>query len=129
MRRIMTLIVLFGLSVGPNISVAVAHHSTGAYDRMKPMSLEGKITEVEWVNPHAWIHMDVKDASGKVTNWAVECGAPNALVRRGLKKDSIPVGTVIVVKGYPARDGSHIIILNSGTREDGSPLLEDGGRL
>jgi hypothetical protein len=70
--------------------------------------------------------MDVKDDSGTVANWAVECGAPNALIRRGLTKDSIPVGITIVVKGYPAKDGSPIIILNSATRENGSSLFEEG---
>ena len=69
-------------------AVASAHHSTSAYDRSKPTTLQGKVTEVEWVNPHAWIHMDVTDASGKVLNWAVELGAPNALIRRGVTRDT-----------------------------------------
>ena len=105
-------------------AVAFAHHSTSAYDRTKPMTLQGKVTEVEWVNPHAWIHMDVTDASGKVLNWAVELGAPNALIRRGVTRESIAPGTTIVVNGNPARDGSPVIILTSATREDGRPLLK-----
>ena len=125
MRKIIMLITVLATAIVLDGAVALAHHSTAAYDRTKPMTLKGKITEVEWINPHAWIHMDVKDANGNVVNWAVECGAPNALIRRGLKKESILPGTMIEVKGNPTRDGSPIIILNSATREDGSPLIAE----
>ena len=84
-----------------------AHHSFAAeYDVNKPLTLKGTITKIEFVNPHAWLYMDVKDPNGKVANWAVEMGTPNGLIRRGFTKASVPVGTVVTVDGYAAKDGS-----------------------
>ncbi len=85
-----------------------AHHAFAAeFDAQKPVKLRGTVTKVEFINPHSWIHMDVKNADGSVTNWMVEGGSPNALVRRGLTKNSIPNGSEIVVDGYQAKDGSN----------------------
>ncbi len=84
-----------------------AHHAFAAeFDSAKPVKLEGTVTQMEWINPHAWIHMDVKGTDGKVVNWMVECGTPNTLFRKGLNKNSLPVGTQILVDGYQAKDGS-----------------------
>jgi hypothetical protein len=85
-----------------------AHHSFAAeYDQHRPVKLVGTVTKVELVNPHVWIHVDVKDPNGKVVSWQIEAGAPNVLFRRGLTKDSLPVGTEIVVSGYQAKNGSN----------------------
>jgi len=85
-----------------------AHHAFAAeFDGKKPVKLEGTVTKMEWINPHAWIHIDVKDADGKVTNWMVECGTPNTLLRRGVNKNSVTAGMEIVVDGYQAKDGSN----------------------
>ena len=113
MRKFFTLIAMLGIALGLSGPLASAHHGTAAYDRAHPLTLKGAVTDVQWTNPHAWIYFDVKDADGNVVNWGVECGAPNALIRRGVTKASIPVGITIVVKGNPARDGSHIMILNT----------------
>jgi len=84
-----------------------AHHAFAAeFDATKPVKLQGTVTQMEWINPHAWIHIDVKEADGKVNNWMVECGTPNTLFRKGLNKNSLPVGTEILVDGYQAKDGS-----------------------
>ena len=84
-----------------------AHHSFSAeFDIEKPITLEGKLTELEWVNPHGWIHMDVESPDGTVTNWAVEMGNPTALLRRGLRRGDFPPGIEFVVEGYEAKDGS-----------------------
>src|SRR4051812_33477845 len=84
-----------------------AHHSFAAeFDAERPVQLKGTLTKLEWVNPHGWLYMDVADASGKVTNWSVEAGAPNALIRRGLRVDDFPIGAQIVVEGYRAKDGT-----------------------
>jgi len=85
----------------------VAHHSFSAeYDSGQRLALRGVITEMEWINPHAWLHVDVKDANGQVVNWAIECGAPQALFRRGWTKKSLQPGLEVIVQGYRAKDAS-----------------------
>lgn len=85
-----------------------AHHAFAAeFDAHKPVHLEGVLTKVELINPHAWIHVDVKDANGKVTSWMVEAGSPNVLLRRGFTKTTIAPGTTVVVEGYQSKDGSN----------------------
>ena len=85
-----------------------AHHAFAAeFDGNKPVNLRGTVSKMEWINPHAWIHIDVKDADGKVTNWMVECGSPNTLLRRGVTKASVTAGMEIVVDGYQSKDGSN----------------------
>jgi len=84
-----------------------AHHAFSAeFDANAPVKLEGPITKVELINPHAWIHMSVKKPDGKVEEWMVEGGTPNTLQRRGITRDTIKVGTVIIVQGYRSKDGS-----------------------
>ncbi|PYS34327.1 MAG: hypothetical protein DMG14_29745 [Acidobacteria bacterium] len=88
-------------------TVALAHHSFAAeYDANKPVTLKGTITRVDLVNPHAWLYIDVKDSNGKAVNWAIEMGSPNTLIRRGINKNSVPLGTEVTVDGYLAKDGS-----------------------
>jgi len=83
------------------------HHAFSAeFDATAPVKLEGPITKVELINPHAWIHMSVKKPDGKLEEWMVEGGTPNTLQRRGITRDSIKVGTVIIVQGYRSKDGS-----------------------
>ena len=89
---------------------AFSHHAFAAeYDIDKPITLTGTLTKTEWVNPHGWIYVDVKDAAGKVTHWAVEFGGPNALLRRGLRVADFPVGVQLTVKGYLAKSGKPVV--------------------
>src|SRR6516165_2325393 len=85
----------------------LAHHAFSAeFDAKKPVHLEGVITKVELINPHAWIHIDVRGPDGKVSSWMIEAGSPNVLLRRGLTKNTVMPGTRVVVDGYQAKDGS-----------------------
>ena len=101
-----------------------AHHSFAAeFDADRPVKLRGNITKMEWINPHAWIHIDVKDASGNVASWMVECGSPNTLLRRGLTKTSVNAGTEVIVDGYQAKDGTNRANGRDVTLPDGRKLF------
>jgi hypothetical protein len=123
MRRTVAVIVagvgLLMMAAAP----AMAHHAFAAeFDAKKPIKLQGTVTKMEWINPHAWIHIDVKKPDGKIESWMIEGGTPNTLLRRGFTKNSLLPGTEIMVDGYQAKDGS--------MRANGRDLtLPDGKKL
>lgn len=101
-----------------------AHHSFAAqYDSNKPITLNGSVTKLEWMNPHIYFYMDVKDASGVVVKWSIEGGAPNTLYRAGWRRDSLKVGDVVTVEGYLARDGSKLANMASVHLADGRRIF------
>ena len=106
---------------------AWAHHSFAAeFDGDKPIKLRGKVTKVEFINPHSWIHIDVSSPEGKIVNWGVEGGSPNALLRLGFTKTSLPLGTEILVDGYQAKDNSNRAVGKDLTFADGRRLFLGG---
>ncbi len=117
------------LLLAPNVR---AHHSFAAeFDGRKPVRLVGKLTRIEWTNPHSYFYLDVTTDDGKTSNWACEAGAPGALSRRGFKKGDIKLGDTLVVDGYLAKDGSHLIDARRVTLPDGRSVYGgsagDGG--
>ena len=99
----------------------LAHHAFAAeFDANKPVKLVGTVTRVEWINPHSWIHISVKNPDGTLTEWMIEGGTPNTLLRRGINNNSLPAGTEIVVEGYQAKAG--------GSRANGRDLTFSDGR-
>ena len=101
-----------------------AHHAFAAeFDANKPVKFDATVVRMEWVNPHAWIYIDVTGAGGKVERWAIEAGTPNVLFRRGFTKESLASGTKIVVEGYRAKDGSRRANGRSLTLPDGRTLF------
>lgn len=102
-------IIATGIALVPGAPALRAHHAFAAeFDEKRPIHfVEATVTKVEFINPHSWIHVDVKAPDGTVENWAVEAGSPNILMRRGITRESLKVGDKINVEGYQSRDGSH----------------------
>jgi hypothetical protein len=101
-----------------------AHHAFSAeFDENKPVNLEGTLTKADWVNPHAWLYLDVKGADGNVSNWAIEMGPPNALLRRGWKKSSMQIGALIKVEGFAAKNGKDFANATNVTLPDGTKVF------
>jgi hypothetical protein len=121
--RTMPILVLAGLGFLLSGVPASGHHAFAAeFDASKPIKLRGTVTKMEWINPHTWLHVEVKRPDGKVERWMIEGGPPNALYRRGFTRDSLPAGIEILVEGFRAKDGS---LKGNG----GNLTLPDGRRL
>src|SRR5688500_11117084 len=106
-------------------AAALAHHAFAAeFDANRPVNLRGNVTRIEWINPHAWIHIDHKKPDGTTEGWMVEGGTPNTLLRRGITKDSLKIGTEIVVRGYQSNDA----LGKPKCRANGRDVTVPGGR-
>ena len=121
---------LFSVLAGAALLIAaaavpvLAHHSFAAeFDAKKPVKLRGTVVKMEWINPHSWIHIAVKNDDGTTSVWMVEGGAPNALIRRGWNRNSLPAGTEILVEGFQAKDGANRANGRDITFPDGKKLF------
>jgi hypothetical protein len=115
---------ILAVSLAVSSTPSFAHHSFAAeYDASKPITLQGKLTKLSWVNPHGWIYVDVVNPDKTVTSWAVEFGSPNALLRRGLRETDFPLGISLTVNGYLAKNGKKIINGTSVKLPDGRSLF------
>ena len=125
MKRAMFAAALFAV-----LTIAIparAHHAFAAeFDVNRPLKLRGTVTKMDWINPHSWIHIDVKGADGKVVNWMIEGGSPNSLLRLGFTKDALPSGSEIVMEGFQAKDGSNRGVGKSLSFADGRKLFLGG---
>ena len=124
--RLLVLLTAILLAIGVPVS---AHHSFAAvFDAEVPVEATGTVTEVEWMNPHAWIYIDVESEDGEVVNWAFELGSPNGLMRRGWTRKSVQVGDAISITGYRARDGSNRGNVKTIVLADGKELTGNSSR-
>src|SRR5262245_59684164 len=122
--RMKKIIAMAGLALALGVVSGGAHHAFSAeFDPNKPENLEGTLTKSEWVNPHSWLYIDVKGADGKVANWTIEMGPPNALLRRGWKRSSMQVGAVIKVEGFAAKNGKEFANATNITMPDGTKIF------
>jgi hypothetical protein len=105
-------------------STLSAHHSFAAeYDAKQAVTLKGKVTKVDWVNPHSWVHIDVTDSDGKVTNWSCETAPPNILYRQGWRRDSLKEGDEVTVDGFRAKDGTATMTARTVTLSSGRKMF------
>ena len=120
---------LFVIGIAAIVLLAVtvplfAHHAFNAeFDDKKQVKLRGKVTKMEWINPHAWVHIEVPEANGQMVAWMIELAAPNAMLRRGWNRSSLPVGAEILVDGYQAKDGAKRANGSIVTFTDGKKLF------
>jgi hypothetical protein len=120
-HRVATVATAFAALVA---GAAAAHHSFSAeFDPDRPVKFTGKVTEIKFSNPHAWIYLDVTGEDGKVVNWALEMGGANALIRRGWRREDLPAGTVLLIEGWQARNETPTANISTVTFEDGRRLF------
>jgi hypothetical protein len=125
--RMKLAVAIVGAGLLMGVAQVSAHHAFAAeFDVNRPLTLKGTLIKWEMVNPHSWFHIGVKDKDGKVTTWMVEGGSPNQLIRTGVTKNTVPVGTELVVEGYQAKDGTMKAVGRNFVLADGKRLFLGG---
>ena len=105
-KNLWVLVLVFAAAFSASFKTSAHHAFSAEFDSKKPVTLQGKVTRVEWINPHAWIHLAVMHEDGSATDWMVEGGTPNTLLRAGINKNTLPIGSEIMVRGYQSKDRS-----------------------
>jgi hypothetical protein len=119
--------IVLGLALLLTSAQALAHHAFAAeFDVNRPLTLKGSLLKWDMVNPHSWFHITVKEKDGKTTTWLVEGGSPNQLIRMGVTKNTVPIGTELVVEGYQAKDGTNKAVGRNFVLADGKRLFLGG---
>ena len=124
--RMKVVIGIAAFALGAAAPLAAHHAFAAEFDVNQPVKVKGTITKVEWVNPHAWLYVDVKGDDGKVVNWRFELGAPNAMIRLGWRKDSVPAGLEVAITGFRAKSGENVGNGRSIILPDGRELFSGG---
>lgn len=118
-RHLLSLLASLGLLTS-TITSTQAHHAFGAeFDSTKPIQLDGVVTDLKWTNPHSWLYLDVANADGTLTHWAVEFGGPYALLQKGLRKTDFPIGAAVKVEGFLAKSGKPVVNASNVVLPDG----------
>ena len=123
MTRGITALLMTIAVLASGLSVAAHHSFSAQYDRDKPITLKGAITNMEWANPHIYFYIDVAETGGATAHWAIEGGAPNTLYRAGWRRDSAKVGDLVTVDGFLARDGTKLVNMQTAVLADGRKLF------
>ena len=120
-------VVVAGVGVLLAAAPVWAHHAFSAeFDITKPLKIQGTLTQWEMINPHSWFHIDVKDRDGNVVSWLIEGGSPNQLIRQGITKYTVPIGTELFIEGYQAKEGTNKAVGRNLTLSDGRRLFLGG---
>ena len=106
MRKALIVSFVIATLVALSIPLAAHHAFSAEFDDKKPVKLRGNVVKMDWINPHAWLYIDVKGSDGAIVSWMIELGPPNALIKRGWTKQSVPVGMEVIVDGYQSKDGA-----------------------
>jgi len=106
MRKALIVSFVIAALVALSIPLAAHHAFSAEFDDKKPVKLRGNVVKMDWINPHAWLYIDVKGSDGAIVSWMIELGPPNALIKRGWTKQSVPVGMEVIVDGYQSKDGA-----------------------
>ena len=126
MRALVLSALVVTLGIWATVPVSAHHAFSTEFDATRPLLLEGTVSKVEFINPHSWIHIDVENDDGTVTTWMIEGGSPNALLRRGIDRNTLPIGSEIIVDGHGSRDGENKAVGVDVKHADGRELFLGG---
>jgi hypothetical protein len=126
MRQTLILIFACAVFLGATLPICAHHAFSAEFDVKKPLTMKGTLKKWDMINPHSWFHVEVKAADGAVVEWMIEGGSPNTLIRNGITKNSVPIGTQLVIEGYASKDGTNKAVGRNFLLSDGTRLFLGG---